>query len=148
VVVWASAPDDHLAGSRPPAAVNVTQLTYRMHSSTSSSFHIPYTPQSETVVCHVEGPFRLSPVVVTTVGRLGDEWERGPVGRASAPHATRRAAYDGDRTKVSGMHLGCCYGLVHMTRGQAGEGWLRIAFAVLLVVSFLFVLRRAVRDFG
>jgi hypothetical protein len=39
-------------------------------------------------------------------------------------------------------------GIVRVTRGQPGEGWLRIAFAVLLVVSFLFVLRRALRDFG
>lgn len=39
-------------------------------------------------------------------------------------------------------------GIVHVTRGQQGEGWLRIAFAVLLVVSFLLVLRRALRDFG
>jgi len=39
-------------------------------------------------------------------------------------------------------------GIVNVRRGQQGEGWLRIAFAVLLVVSFLFVLRRALRDFG
>lgn len=39
-------------------------------------------------------------------------------------------------------------GIVYVTRGQPGEGWLRIAFAVLLAVSFLFVLRRALRDFG
>jgi hypothetical protein len=39
-------------------------------------------------------------------------------------------------------------GIVHVTRGQPGEGWLRLAFAVLLLVSFLFALRRAVRDFG
>ena len=39
-------------------------------------------------------------------------------------------------------------GIVRVTRGQPGEGWLRIAFAVLLVISFVFVLRRAVRDFG
>jgi hypothetical protein len=39
-------------------------------------------------------------------------------------------------------------GIDRVTHGQQGEGWLRIAFAVLLVVSFLFVLRRALRDFG
>ena len=39
-------------------------------------------------------------------------------------------------------------GIVRVTHGQSGEGWLRIAFAVFLVISFVFVLRRAVRDFG
>jgi hypothetical protein len=39
-------------------------------------------------------------------------------------------------------------GIAHVTRGQQGEGWLRIAFALVLVVSFLFALRRALRDFG
>jgi hypothetical protein len=39
-------------------------------------------------------------------------------------------------------------GIVHMTSGQPGEGWLRIAFGVSLIVGFLFVLRRALRNFG
>jgi hypothetical protein len=39
-------------------------------------------------------------------------------------------------------------GIVHVTSGQPGEGWLRIAFGVSLVVGFLFVLRRALRNFG
>jgi hypothetical protein len=39
-------------------------------------------------------------------------------------------------------------GIVFVTRGQPGEGWFRIAFAVLLAVAFLFALRRALRDFG
>jgi hypothetical protein len=39
-------------------------------------------------------------------------------------------------------------GVDDMTSGQPGEGWLTIAFGVSLVVGFLFVLRRALRDFG
>jgi hypothetical protein len=39
-------------------------------------------------------------------------------------------------------------GIVHVTSGEPGEGWLRIAFGVSLVVGFLFVLRRALRNFG
>jgi hypothetical protein len=39
-------------------------------------------------------------------------------------------------------------GIVHVTSGQPGEGWLRIAFGVSLVFGFLFVLRRAFRNFG
>jgi hypothetical protein len=39
-------------------------------------------------------------------------------------------------------------GVDDMTSGQPGEGWLTIAFGVSLVVGFLFVLRRAFRNFG
>ncbi len=39
-------------------------------------------------------------------------------------------------------------GIGYLTRGEVGSGWWRIALAVLLGVAFLFVLRRALRDFG
>jgi MYXO-CTERM domain-containing protein len=37
-------------------------------------------------------------------------------------------------------------GIGYVTSGQSGDGWWRIAFAVLLLVAFLFALRRALRD--
>lgn len=39
-------------------------------------------------------------------------------------------------------------GIAHVARGQSGEGWLRIALALVLAVTFLFALRRALRDYG
>lgn len=39
-------------------------------------------------------------------------------------------------------------GIGYLASGQSGAGWWRIAFAVLLLVAFLFALRRALRDFG
>jgi MYXO-CTERM domain-containing protein len=37
-------------------------------------------------------------------------------------------------------------GIGYVTSGQSGDGWWRIAFAALLLVAFLFALRRALRD--
>jgi hypothetical protein len=39
-------------------------------------------------------------------------------------------------------------GIGYVASGRSGDGWWRIAFAVLLLVAFLFALRRALRDFG
>jgi len=39
-------------------------------------------------------------------------------------------------------------GIGYLARGEPGSGWWRIALAVLLAVAFLFVLRRALRDYG
>lgn len=39
-------------------------------------------------------------------------------------------------------------GIGYLVRGEPGSGWWRIALAVLLLIEFLFVLRRALRDFG
>lgn len=39
-------------------------------------------------------------------------------------------------------------GIGYLMRGETGSGWWRIALAVLLGLAFLFVLRRALRDFG
>jgi hypothetical protein len=39
-------------------------------------------------------------------------------------------------------------GIGYLASGQSGAGWWRIAFAVLLLVAFLFALRRAFRNFG
>jgi hypothetical protein len=39
-------------------------------------------------------------------------------------------------------------GIGHVASGQSGDGWWRIAFALLLLVAFLFALRRAFRNFG
>jgi hypothetical protein len=37
-------------------------------------------------------------------------------------------------------------GIGYVASGQSGDGWWRIAFAVLLLAAFLFALRRALRD--
>jgi hypothetical protein len=39
-------------------------------------------------------------------------------------------------------------GIGYLSGGEPGSGWWRIALAVLLAVAFLFVLRRALRDYG
>jgi len=39
-------------------------------------------------------------------------------------------------------------GIGYLARGEPGSGWWRIALAVLLAVAFLFILRRALRDYG
>jgi hypothetical protein len=39
-------------------------------------------------------------------------------------------------------------GIGYLASGESGAGWWRIAFAVLLLLAFLFALRRALRDFG
>jgi hypothetical protein len=39
-------------------------------------------------------------------------------------------------------------GIGYLTSGEPGQGWWRIAFALLLAIAFLFVLRRALRDHG